>query len=65
MGRSSELDGESGWSKEGADWFNSLSVEELVDIKWLSDYGVQCEEDEQKLEKLRESYEKATGHKWD
>lgn len=65
MGKSNKRDGEAGWGKERADWFNSLPVEDLVDIKMLSDYGVQDEEDEQKLVKLRESNEKATGHKWD
>lgn len=54
-----------GWSEEGARWFNSLSVEEIVDLKWLQDYGVQDEEDQQKLDKFRASYEQATGETWD
>lgn len=54
-----------GWSEEGEKWFNSLSVEELVDLKWLQDYGVQDEEDQEKLDNLRESYEQATGETWE
>lgn len=54
-----------GWSEEGGRWFNSLSVEEIVDLKWLQDYGVQDEEDQQKLDKFRASYEQATGETWD
>lgn len=65
MGKPKKGDGEAGWSKEGADWFNSLPVEDVVEIKMLLDYGPQNEADEQKLKELRESYQKATGYEWE
>lgn len=64
MSAAKKDEGETGWSEEGAEWFNSLSIEEVVDIKMLQDYGVEDEEDQEKLEKLRKSYETATGRKW-
>lgn len=54
-----------GWTEEGAQWFNSLSVEEVVDLKFLQDYGVQDDEDQQKLDAFREGYERATGETWE
>lgn len=54
-----------GWTEAGAKWLNGLSVESFVDLKMLLDYGVQDEEDQQKLEALRESYEQETGESWD
>ncbi|RKN43210.1 hypothetical protein [Streptomyces hoynatensis] len=60
QGKANRPDDDEGWSQEGADWFNSLSVEEFVDLMWLGDYGVQDEEDQKLLETLRGSYEEAT-----
>jgi hypothetical protein len=54
-----------GCSEEGGKWFNSLSVEEVVDLKWLQDYGVQDEEDQEKPDKFRASYERSTGETWE
>lgn len=54
-----------GWTEEGAKWFETLSVEEVVDIIMLREYGVQDEEDQQNLEKFRASYEEATGETWE
>ncbi|WP_157744470.1 zinc finger-like domain-containing protein [Micromonospora viridifaciens] len=60
MGSVNKPDDEEGWSKQEAEWHDSLSIEEFVDLNMLSSYGVQDEEDAQKLKKLRESYEAAT-----
>jgi hypothetical protein len=65
MSSVNEDNDDTGWSHEGAKWFNSLSIEEIVDIKMLQDYGVEDEEDQEKLERLRKSYETATGSTWD
>ncbi|PKW26684.1 hypothetical protein [Phycicoccus duodecadis] len=46
-----------GWTEEGALWLNSLSVEDMVDLKWLQEHGVEDDEDQQKLDTFRESYE--------
>lgn len=54
-----------GWSEEGGAWFNSLSIEEVVDLMSLVDYGVEDEADKEKLAKFRESYEQATGETWE
>ncbi|MFJ9948209.1 hypothetical protein [Kitasatospora sp. NPDC091207] len=62
--KANKPDGEESWSEEGADWLNSLSAEEFVDLMWLVDHGVQDEEDQQVLDTLMESYEEATGYEW-
>ena len=54
-----------GWTEEGARWLNSLSVEDMVDLKWLQEHGVEDDEDQQKLDTFRESYEQATGETWE
>ena len=53
------------WSEEGTKWLESLSIEDLVDLKLLQDHGVDDEDDQKTLDKLRESYEQATGETWD
>jgi hypothetical protein len=65
MGKSNHRDGEEGWSKEGGDWFNSLPWDDALYLLARQGDDVRDEEDEQRLGTLRESYEKATGHKWD
>jgi len=59
MGKSRKSNGE-GWSKVEEDWINTLSIDDLVDLKMMTEYGVDSEEEERKLKRLRESYVKAT-----
>jgi hypothetical protein len=56
-------DGEEGWSKEGADWFNNLAWEDALYLLTRQEDDIPDEEDEQRLGRLKESYEKATGHR--
>jgi hypothetical protein len=64
-GKFNKRDDEEGWSKEEADWYNSLSIEDFVELNMLVEYGVHDEEGEEKLEEFRRSYQEATGEKWE
>ncbi|WP_346230136.1 hypothetical protein [Microbispora maris] len=64
MGESNRRDGEEGWSKEGADWFNSLPWDDAKYLLTRQEGDVRDKEDEKRLGRLLESYEKATGYKW-
>lgn len=52
-----------GWSKAEEDWINSLSIDDFVDLNIMAEYGIDTEEEEEKLNRLRESYAKAIGKK--
>ncbi|MEW2485796.1 hypothetical protein [Streptomyces sp. NPDC048411] len=65
MGEPNKRDGDEGWSKEGADWFNNLPWEDALYLLTRQEDDVRDEEDEQRLGRIRESYEKATGYKWE
>lgn len=54
-----------GWSKEGEAWFDSLDWEDAQFLLTRQGDDPRTEEDEERLTRLRESYESATGETWE
>lgn len=50
-----------GWSKEEKAWLDSLPIQDAADLFWMSDNGPDNEKDEETLQRLRKSYQKAMG----
>jgi hypothetical protein len=55
---------EDGWSKEGEEWFNSLDWEDAQFLLTRQADDPRTEKDEERLDRLRGSYERATGETW-
>jgi hypothetical protein len=58
-------DREGGWSKEGADWLDNLPWEDALYLLTRQEDDIRTGEDDQRIGKLRTSYQAATGYEWE
>ena len=55
---------EEGWSQEGGEWFDSLDWEDAKFLLTQSADDSLTEKSQERLARLRQSYEDATGENW-